>query len=133
MRYFFNNPITWLEEFQLWCFVWLAFFGAGAAFRSGSHVAIEVVVDRLPSVPKKIVECIGYLVTMAVFVYFLIYGTKLVQQLYFSGRMTNILKIPYSLIYSALPISCILMMINYTVITLSGFGIIKAEIEGGDN
>ena len=39
-RYIFNAPFTWLEEVQTSCMVWIVFAGAGAAFRSGNHVAI---------------------------------------------------------------------------------------------
>lgn len=38
-RYIFNAPFTWLEEVQTSCMVWVVFAGAGAAFRSGNHVA----------------------------------------------------------------------------------------------
>ena len=40
-RYIFNAPFTWLEEVQTSCMVWIVFAGAGAAFRSGNHVAID--------------------------------------------------------------------------------------------
>ena len=42
-RYIFNAPFTWLEEVQTSCMVWIVFAGAGAAFRSGNHVAIEMI------------------------------------------------------------------------------------------
>lgn len=131
MRYFFNNPFTWLEEFQLWCFTWLVFFGAGAAFRTGSHVAIEILVDLMPSSMKKIVEVFGYFVTIAVLVYFIIYGSNLVNQLMSIGRVTNILKVPYPVIYSALPIGCGLMILNYTLITFMSLFGNKNQTEGG--
>ncbi|MCL2374594.1 MAG: TRAP transporter small permease subunit, partial [Treponema sp.] len=38
MRYFVNRPVAWGEEFQLLCMLLIALFGAGAAFRTGSHV-----------------------------------------------------------------------------------------------
>lgn len=131
MRYFLNNPYTWLEEFQLWCFVWLVFFGASAAFRSGGHVAIEIVVDLMPPMAKKVVEILGYFVTMAVLVYFMVHGSNLVKQLLNTGRMTNILKIPYPIIYSALPIGCGLMMLNHTLITFISLFNNKIQTEGG--
>lgn len=131
MRYFFNNPFTWLEEFQLWSFTWLVFFGAGAAFRTGSHVAIEILVDLMPNAMKRVVEVFGYFVTMGVLAYFIIHGSALVNQLMSTGRVTNILKVPYPVIYSALPIGCGLMMVNYTLITfISLFGD-KTQAEGG--
>ena len=45
-RYIFNAPFTWLEEVQTSCMVWIVFAGAGAAFRSGNHVAIEMIVEE---------------------------------------------------------------------------------------
>ena len=46
MRYFINAPLVWAEEVQLWTFLWMTFFGGGAAFRYGIHVAVEMVVDH---------------------------------------------------------------------------------------
>ncbi|ABR46778.1 Tripartite ATP-independent periplasmic transporter, DctQ component [Alkaliphilus metalliredigens QYMF] len=130
MRYFFNNPYTWLEEFQLWCFVWLVFFGSGAAFRSGSHVSIDVVVDLMPPIARKIVGVFGYIVVMFILAYIMFHGSNLVKQLLDTGRYTNILKVPYPVIYSALPIGCVLMMINHTIVTALLFFTEKVETEG---
>jgi TRAP-type C4-dicarboxylate transport system permease small subunit len=116
MRYFFNNPFVWLQEVQLWCFTWVVFFGCGAAFRTGSHVAIEVIVDRLPKTLKKIVEVIGYCVVVGILVYFAIYGSKLVLQLLKTGRTTNILDVPFPVIYGAFPVGCVLMIVNHTLV-----------------
>ncbi len=53
MRYIFNNPFTWEEELQLACMVWITFLAAPAAFRTKSHVAIEILVDALPKSLEK--------------------------------------------------------------------------------
>ena len=45
MRYIVGKPYTWLEEVQLFCIVWIVFCAGGAAFRTGNHVAIEILVD----------------------------------------------------------------------------------------
>lgn len=131
MRYFFNNPFIWLEEVQIWCFVWLVFFGAGAAFRTGSHVAIDVIVDLFPPKVKKAVEICVYLVVVAVLFYLMRHGSNLVRQMANTGRMTNIIKVPYSIIYSSLPIGCGLMIINYTIIMVNSLFTKKADVEGG--
>lgn len=116
MRYFFNNPFVWLQEVQLWCFTWVVFFGCGAAFRTGSHVAIEVVVDHLPKHLRKSVEIIGFFIVVAVLLYFMIYGSKLVLQLFRTGRTTNILDVPFPVIYGAFPLGCLLMIVNHTLV-----------------
>ena len=134
MRYFFNNPFVWLEEVQLWCLVWIVFLGSGAAFRTGSHVAIEVVVDRMPSNLRKIVEVFGYVVVMFILIFFMIHGSNLIKQLFNTGRTTNILDVPYPLIYAAFPIGCVLMMINYTVVTVTSLfnKDSQLDVEGGE-
>ena len=66
MRYIFNNPFTWEEELQLACMVWITFLAAPAAFRTKSHVAIEILVDALPKSLRKIVELLIPVVVYAV-------------------------------------------------------------------
>ncbi|QZY54360.1 TRAP transporter small permease [Crassaminicella profunda] len=132
MRYFLNSPFVWLQEVQLWCFTWVVFFGGGAAFRSGSHVAIDVLVDRMPLTMKKIVEVCGYLVSMIVLAYLLMHGTNLVKQLLQTGRVTNILHVPYPIVYGAFPLGCVLMMINYTMIMLKSLSNKNVNTKGGE-
>lgn len=131
MRYFFNDPFVWLQEVQLWCFTWVVFFGGGAAFRTGSHVAIEFIVDHMKPTMRKITETFGYIVSTGVILYFLIHGTNLVKQLFNTGRTTNILDIPFPLIYAAFPICCILMIINYSVV-IKDILFDKVDLEGGE-
>ena len=47
-RYVMNDPILWQEEISAFCQVWMIYMGASVAFRTGSHVAIEMLVDALP-------------------------------------------------------------------------------------
>ncbi len=63
MRYVLREPLLWQEEAQAFCQVWMIFLGASVAFRQGSIVAIEMVVDALPEKGKKIME---YVVDMIV-------------------------------------------------------------------
>jgi TRAP-type C4-dicarboxylate transport system permease small subunit len=115
MRYFANNPIIWQEEVQLWCMVWIVFIGASAAVRTGGHIAIDFIVDLMPEKIKTIVEYLGYIIFIAVLIYLFIQGNVLVKQLSETGRRTNILRVPYSLIYGVMPLGCVLMIINQII------------------
>ncbi len=113
MRYIFGSPFTWLEEVQLWCMVWIVYAAAGAAFRTGSHVAIEMVVELFPKAVQKIIEILISLVVVSVIGFLFIESIGFVKLFVRSGRTTNMLSVPYSLIYGIVPISCILMIINF--------------------
>lgn len=113
MRYFFNNPFIWLEEVQIWMIIWAIFSGAGYAFRSGAHVAIDVFVDALPRKIQTIIDWFGFLCTIAMLTYVGFYGFKLNMQFLEMGKITSILKIPSYKIYWIVPVGCIWMMISY--------------------
>ena len=102
-RYIFNAPFTWLEEVQTSCMVWIVFAGAGAAFRSGNHVAIEMIVDLMPKSMQKIMEILISIVVVVVIGYLFVK----------SGRSTSMLKIPYSWVYGIAIISYFDMIISY--------------------
>ena len=120
-RYFLGNPFAWEEEVQLACVVWITFLGVGAAFRTGSHVAIEIIVERMPHKMPRLVELGGYIISMLVLLFFFYYSDVIVYSMIQMGRSTNILHIPNSLIYAVVPVGCILMMYNYTRVMIKKF------------
>lgn len=111
-RYFFGRPFVWQEEVQLWCFLWVVFFGSGVAFRTGSHVAIEILVDLFPRRLALAVEALGLLCGVGIIGFLGYQGCRLVSQFAHTGRVTNVLSIPLPLIYAAVPIGCALLLIN---------------------
>lgn len=113
MRYVVGQPFTWLEEVQLWCMVWIVFASAGSAFRTGSHVAIEMVVDLFPKNIQRVFEVFISSVVLLVLGYLFYQSIGFVELFIRSGRTTNMLSIPYKLIYGIVPISCLSMIFNY--------------------
>ncbi|SCI09830.1 Neu5Ac permease [uncultured Clostridium sp.] len=114
MRYLMSHPFTWEEELQLACMVWITFLAAPAAFRSKSHVAIEIVVDALPAGLRKVAEVLIAVIVYAVLIYFLFRSRNFIEVMLKTNRKTPILMIPYSWIYSIAPVSIVLMLISYT-------------------
>ena len=110
-RYIFDAPFTWLEEVQTSCLVWIVFAAAGAAFRTGNHVAIEMIVDLMPAKVQKIMEWfISIVVVAVVFIK--------------SGRSTSMLKIPYTAVYGIAIFSYIDMIFSYFYSIIKG---VKSE------
>lgn len=120
----FGAPFTWLEEVQLACMVWIVFASAGAAFRYGNHVAIEMIVDLMPEKIQKVFTIFISAVVVAVISYLFIQSIGFIQLFLSSGRTTPMLKIPYALIYGIAPVSYILMIFNYFYALIKG---VKSE------
>lgn len=113
MRYIIGKPFTWLEEVQLFCMVWIVFGAGGAAFRTGNHVAIEMVVEMFPESVQKIIGIIVDLVVLFIVSYLCVQSIRFVGVFISSERSTSMLKIPYTLIYGIAPVSYLLMIISY--------------------
>ena len=94
MRYIVNRPLTWLEEVQLACMVWIVFAAGGAAFRTGSHVAIEMVVDLFPKKIRRFFTVLISLVVVVVLGYLFKQSLGFIAMFARSGRSTSMLKIP---------------------------------------
>lgn len=123
-RYVLSAPFTWLEEVQMACMVWIVFAAGGSAFRTGNHVAIEMVVDLMPKKLQRIVEILISIVVVVVIGYLFYQSLGFIQMFLKSGRSTSMLKIPYWLIYGIAPVSFILMIISYFYSLFTG---VKSE------
>ena len=89
--------------------VWIVFAAAGAAFRTGNHVAIEMIVDMMPPKIQKVMEVVISVVVVAVIGYLFKQSIGFIQMFLRSGRSTSMLKIPYGIAM----VSYIDMIISY--------------------
>lgn len=111
-RYILRSPIPWMEEVQMILFLWVVYLGAGAAFRNGSHVAIEILVDALPKKIRGLVERFDVLLQLLILGYLFFLENTYYMQLVSTGKVTTLLRIPYSIAYLVVPVGGALMIIS---------------------
>lgn len=128
-RYIFRDPIAWMEEIQPLLFLWVVFLAAGAAFRTGGHVAIEIVVDALPKRAGKIIERINVVIELLILAYLTWQSCVFYAQCVTTNKVTLFLQLPYSLVYVILPIGCVLMIVSVIYREVS---VIRAERAGNE-
>jgi len=114
-RYFLNSPIPFLQEVQLFCAVWLVFFGGSVAVRTGSIVAIGFLVDLFPEKIRRICTICITVLCMCVLVFLAVNGFKQLVFMAETQRVSYVLGIPFSIIYFAFPVGCCLMAYWYGV------------------
>jgi len=66
-RYLLPNPFIWPEELTRLMLVWLTFIGGAAVTRRGAHIAVDLLVSRLPEAWRRIVDVAISLTTAGVF------------------------------------------------------------------
>ena len=72
-RKWFNSGLSWPEPMALLCMIVFTFVGAAASYRAGSHIAVNMLTDRLPVkgqvVSRYIVEILMGLIALFIIVY----------------------------------------------------------------
>jgi TRAP-type C4-dicarboxylate transport system permease small subunit len=72
-RYVLNRGESWPEPIAIICMVTFTFIGAAVGYRAGSHIAVNMLTDRLPATLQKaaarLVDLLMLLVTVLMFWY----------------------------------------------------------------
>jgi len=71
VRYFLNSGIYWSEEVATSCFVWSIFVGAAGAYRTGAMLGIDLLVNKIPAGPQKVVKIIVQFILLVINAYIL--------------------------------------------------------------
>ncbi len=114
MRYFLARPISWQEEVMVLLVLWIVFFGASYCFRQKSHIAVDLVVDLMPAKAQAVAAVLIQIVVVVVLAYIGFYGYKACLHFAARNNTTNIIRVPYSIKYAAVPIGCALMIVSST-------------------
>ncbi len=114
-----NNPSTITEQLAKYLFVWLVLYGAAYVFGKRDHMAIVFMVEkrslRVQCILKIIQEILIGVFALGVMVYGGYFGA--VRQM---GQLDAALQLPIGIIYSAIPISGIIIIL-YAIYNIISF------------
>jgi TRAP-type C4-dicarboxylate transport system permease small subunit len=109
LRYCFNFILSWVEEGIMLAFLWSVFLGTITAFRLDRHVAIDVIVTRLPRNVQRVLYVVLDVLVLALNLYLTYLGALLCMNV--GVKTTYILKISFVYIDAALVVSFGLMSV----------------------
>ena len=83
-RYVLNRGESWPEPVAIICMVTFTFIGAAVGYRAGSHIAVNMLTDRLPAGLKalcgKVVDVLMLLISLIIFWYSYLLCVELWEQ-----------------------------------------------------
>lgn len=115
-RSLFDSSFTWTEEVARFILVWVVFLGAGLVFQYGANVSVEALFNTLPINLKKILQVVVAILCIIFLIILIMKGLELCSKT--MVQRTPILKIPMGYVYSIIPISGVLQIINIIDITI---------------
>ena len=109
MRYFTGEPPQWSITVSKILLVWFSFIGIALAIRTGTHIALEAFVARMPAPVRRLVHRINNVVIFAIGLFFVVYGHILTQ---FGMRsIVPGLNLPSGIKYVMIPIAGVFVMV----------------------
>lgn len=116
MRYIFNNPLVWSEEFCRFGYVWITWIGCAYCTGINNHVRITIVYDKFPQKVKNALYYICNLVIFAILAYIIPYSFNYTfkEHRFKSGT----LRVPMSVVYISLGVGLIITAIQLVIVTI---------------
>ena len=108
MRYVFDSPLTWAEEFIGVVMIYFGLIGGSWGIRRGIHIALEVFVERFMRFLKGFTRWLEVFVYFAMGLFEIIFGVKIMLLTQYQILPATGIKVSYT--YAALPIAGALMI-----------------------
>ena len=105
--------LVWAQELCIIMFVWMAKFGAAYGVRTGIHVGIDVLINRLPPHQRKVFILFGLLAGAFFTGSIATMGARFVHDMYYASSVSPDLGIPQWIVYLAIPLGSSLMCFRF--------------------
>jgi len=113
LRYVFGTGLVWSLEATTYTFAWLVLIGMSYCVRERAHIAVDLVVDRLPPPTRRIVALLA-IASCVAYCLFMIYGGAIfVDRLITLGNNARDIPLPRWLLTSILPLGFGLLAIRF--------------------
>lgn len=113
MRYLFNYSIYWSEEVARYIIIWFIFIGSSIAVREKAHATVDLLINYLPQVYKRLFSILAALVSVIFCLLIIISSWKTIGNVVEYGSVTPSLGIPMYIPYLAIPVGSTLMLIRF--------------------
>ena len=117
-RYLLKDPSSVTEELARFLLIWVGMLGAVYAYRTNSHLGLNLVLDKMPPSIKKITLIVLQLLVIVFSSLVLVFGgIELVDLTLELNQISAALSLNMGIVYAILPISGVLLIV-YSLVNL---------------
>jgi TRAP-type C4-dicarboxylate transport system permease small subunit len=109
-RYVLGTGSQWPEPISILLMVVFTFFGAAAAYRAGSHIAVAMVTERLPAMMRRVLLSVVDVLMLVVALFMTVYGSKLCMETW-GQNIGEIPWMPVGATYLPVPLGGVITLI----------------------
>jgi TRAP-type transport system small permease protein len=116
-RFVLDQPLAWTEELARYLLIWMTFLGTGYAMSVKAHPSIDLIFEKANKSVKKVLLVLSTALTLFFFWHIIINSFEFIER---SMMQTSpALQLQMGYVYTVIPISSVLFVINLLYITIS--------------
>ena len=114
MRYFLNRPTIWVIEVVEWSMVWITFLGAAWVLRTGGHVKMDIVLNRLSPRAQVLLNVVTSIIGALICLTLFWYSSQLTWDHFLRGVLeSRMLAVPKAPLLVIIPVGSFLLFIQF--------------------
>lgn len=115
-RYIINSSLHWTEEAARFLIIWTVFLGVAVAMRQNSLISVEILVQSLSLIYRRIILIFSLLFTSLLMLYLTYLGVNLTINA--ANQASTALGLPMWLPYAAVPVGSFFTFLNAIAVLL---------------
>lgn len=115
-RFVLEYPLTWSEELARYLMVYTVFLGASLALRNHKMIAVELILENVKPLARKVMRIVIMLVSMVFLFTLLVKGIGMLEIV--GRQQSSSLGLSMDIPYMAIPIGAGLMLINAVAVII---------------
>ncbi|MDR2076121.1 MAG: TRAP transporter small permease [Desulfovibrio sp.] len=112
LRYLFSHTIYWIEEFVVYCNVWIGFIGCSYAILKDNNLRVDMS-DFIQKSAAKFLKIIADFITFFFYIYMIYCGLEVIKRSLASNQLSPAAEIPVVVLYASLFFGSVFAVIRY--------------------
>ena len=129
-RYFFDHPITGVEEITEYFLLIITFIGSAWLLREEQHVKVDILFVMITPIKELFLNIVNSCIGIFISLILIWYGTKVSWEHFQShAYFSSILEFPKAPIFSVIPIGSVFLLIQFIRRALHNYADWKSQKE----
>ncbi|MEC9488681.1 MAG: TRAP transporter small permease [Halanaerobium sp.] len=111
-RFTLKLSISYIEELEIYLYVWLVLLGSAIAFKKWKHLSVSIIVEKFSPKARKVVEVFVALFSIAFFVILLRFSITQIQDEILLDVTTTSMGLPLWWFSMGLPVGSVIIIIR---------------------
>jgi len=134
MRFGFNKATVWTYDISCYILIWFGFLTAAYGLKEGSHIYVDILVDKMSSYTKAPLQLVAYALVLLYSCTMFVFVLKMNIEAYTNKEVSStILQSPMFLVYIGMTVGSFLLIVQSARMLIAKWDVLrKGNLERGE-